>query len=120
MEVLELRSAFDRAGYVDAETLTRTLHITNKELALAVGLPVEAITRANRRESTRTQQRLRETLEILNRVQEWAGGINAAWSWYRSQPIPALGGLTTEELVAQNRANEVRAYLSQIAVGGYA
>ena len=107
MEVLELKKAFDRAGQVDAEALTRKLHITKREFALAVGLPTEAITRAKRRESTRTQQRLRETLEILNRVQEWAGGINAAWSWYRSQPIPALGGLTAEELVTQNRAYEV-------------
>ena len=120
MEVFELKSAFNKTGHVDTDALTRKLHISKREFALAIGLSAEAVTRSKRRESARTQQRLRETLEILNRVQEWAGGINVAWSWYRSQPIPAFGGMTAEELVAQNRANEVRAYLSQIATGGYA
>lgn len=120
MEAIDITRSFDESGLVDAEALTQQLHITKREFARAVGLSAEAITRSSRLRSQRTQQRLRQALEILNRIQGWAGGISAAWSWYRSQPIPALGGLTAEELVAAGRAEEVRSYLAQIAEGGYA
>ncbi len=70
--------------------------------------------------SAATQRRLRETVEIINRILPWAGSLPAAFAWYRSQPLPSLGDCTAEELVKQGRAELVRDYLSRIAEGGYA
>jgi hypothetical protein len=41
-------------------------------------------------------------------------------AWYRSQPIPALGGRTAEALVKSGEAALVRVYIDQIALGGFA
>ena len=66
------------------------------------------------------QTRLTELLEILDRVEAWAGGPRQALAWYRGQPIPALDGRTAEALVKSGKATEVRDYLDLIALGGFA
>lgn len=110
----------DTEGYIAADALVDELHITKREFAIAVGLSHSAIIRKDRLHALPTQQRLRQTIEILTRIAPWAGSISAAWSWYRTYPIAPLGDLTAEELVSHGRANDVRAYLSHIAEGGYA
>lgn len=115
-----IKDVIEPQGYIAPDALVAKLHITKKEFALAIGLSQDAMIRKDRRESVATQQRLRQAMEILNRIEPWAGSISAAWSWYRSYPIASLGGLTAEELLAQGRANEVREYLFLIAEGGYA
>ena len=59
-------------------------------------------------------------LEILQRVQLWAGGPAQAMAWYRAEPIPAFGGRTAESLVKSGSASAVRDYLDHLATGGYA
>jgi len=46
--------------------------------------------------------------------------VPQAFAWYRSQPIPSFGQQTAEDLVKEGRAEDVRRYLSRIAIGGYA
>ncbi|MDD2725644.1 MAG: DUF2384 domain-containing protein [Methylovulum sp.] len=71
------------------------------------------------RDST-AQARLRDTVDIINRVSEWSGGVGRAFAWFRSQPLPSFGDKTAEELVKEGRADAVKAYLTRIAEGGYA
>jgi len=59
-------------------------------------------------------------LEIINLVQDWAGGPVQAMAWYRAEPIPAFGGRTAETLVKSGKATAVRDYLDHLATGGYA
>ncbi len=61
-----------------------------------------------------------DRLDILKRVEAWAGGEAAALVWYHSQPIPALDGRTAESLVEAGGAASVRAYLNHLALGGFA
>jgi hypothetical protein len=61
-----------------------------------------------------------EAAEIIGRVRDWAGGEAQAMAWYRSEPIPALDGLTPEMLVKSGKAHAVRAYLDDIENGGFA
>lgn len=117
---LEINSAVDHEGFIIADALLDELHITKREFAHAIGLSHNAIIRKDRLHAVSTQQRLRQTMEILKRIEPWAGSISAAWSWYRTYPIAPLGDFTAEELVSHGRADDVRAYLSHIAEGGYA
>ena len=64
--------------------------------------------------------RLREGAEIVAHVTDWAGGLEKAGAWYRSQPIPALGGRTAEALVMDGEAALVREYLDHLSQGGHA
>jgi len=67
-----------------------------------------------------TQARLLEFTEIINRILPWCGSVPQAFAWYRSEPIPAFGDQTAEELVRGGRSEHVKNYLAAIAIGGYA
>ena len=107
-------------GLVAIDHLTKELCITKVQLALACGVSRDSISKVARRSSPKTQLRLREVLEIINKVLPWAGTPLAAYAWYRSQSLPSFGDQTAEDLVKQGRAEAVKRYLSRISVGGYA
>ena len=107
-------------GEIAADRLTAELHITKAELAVAFGLSRDAVSKSARLKARTTQRRMREVVEIINRVLPWAGTVPQAFAWYRSQPLPSFGNQTAEDLVKEGRADAVRSYLSRIAVGGYA
>ena len=112
-------TASDR-GQIAADRLSELLHITRSELAVSVGLSRASITKTARVGAPATQARLRDIVEILNRVRFWAGSPQQAFAWYRSQPLPSFGDQTAEALVKEGRAEAVKQYLDRIAVGGFA
>jgi hypothetical protein len=107
-------------GLIAADRLSGVLCITRAELALAIGLSRDAVTKTARARMPATQSRLRDVVEILNRVRSWSGSPQQAFAWYRSQPIPSFGDQTAEALVKEGRAEAVKRYLDRITVGGYA
>lgn len=115
-----LSTAFVADGTVAIDSLTDQFHITRKELALATGLSRDAVSKRDRLRSDATQKRLRDVIEIINRVLPWAGTVQQAFAWYRSQPLPSFGDVTAEDMVKAGRAEDVKVYLSRIAAGGYA
>ncbi|TDV98774.1 hypothetical protein BDK62_103408 [Halomonas alkaliantarctica] len=60
------------------------------------------------------------TQEVLDLIEPWAGSRTAAWAWYQTYTIPALGDLTAEQLMMQGRAHDLIAYLAHVREGGYA
>ncbi len=114
-----LAKGYGRDGMIAVDELVKQLHVNKTELAAAAGLPRDAVSKKSRLGSLRTQRRLGEIVEIINRVIPWTGTVQAAFAWYRSQPLPSFGGLTAEDLVKAGRGEAVRAYLSRVAVGGY-
>jgi hypothetical protein len=107
-------------GLVDVDAVAAELAVTKGALAQTLGFAEETLQRFSRRAAPKTQQRLREMLEILTRVEPWAGGMPQAIGWYRGQGIPALGDQTAEALVKTDQAGIVRTYLDGLAAGGYA
>ena len=115
-----LRSVINDEGLVAPSALAKALHITQSDLAEVTGLSRDSVSKSNRSKSKTIQARLRDTVEIINRVSDWSGGAGRAFAWFRSQPLPSFGDKTAEDLVKEGRANDVKAYLSRIADGGYA
>lgn len=114
-----LQTSYQRNGDIAVDVLVDSLHITKTELAATVGLSRDAVCKKARLGSVRTQRRLGEMLEIINRILPWCGSLQVAFAWYRSQPLPSFGEQTAEDLVKAGRAEDVRRYLARIAVGGY-
>jgi uncharacterized protein (DUF2384 family) len=110
----------DQGGLVDVDRVADIFRMTKGQLAETVGVGAATIGKAERRIAPRTQSRVREMLEIVSRVREWAGGETQAMAWYRSQPIPALDGRTPEALVKSGEAGAVRDYLDHLALGSFA
>lgn len=113
-------SYMDRTGKIAIEQVADGFGMSKGQLAETAGLARETLYRAERSRATKTQGRLREMLEIISRITNWAGGKEQAMAWYRAQPLPAFGGRTAEALVKEGKAGAVRDYLDHMALGGFA
>ena len=109
-----------QTGTVSPDIVSGRLKITKTELASALGLSRDSVSKQSRVASVATQRRLRDVVEIVNRIIPWAGSELAAFAWYRSQPLPSFGDQTAEDLVHAGRSEAVKRYLSRIAEGGFA
>ncbi len=110
----------DSGGEIAIADVAESFGMSKTQLAETVGLAKETLFKTARSQSSKTQSRIREMLEIISRVSDWAGGKNQAMAWYRAQPIPAFGGRTAEALVKEGKAGAVRDYLDHLALGGFA
>lgn len=100
--------------------IAAALHTTREEVAHSVGLGRDAVSRRERITSARTQKRLREMVEILNRVEPRFGSALIAYAWYRSEPLAGFGGMTAMQLVRDGRAEEVMEYIDAVDAGLHA
>ncbi len=100
--------------------VAEALRTTKSEIAGTLGLGKDAFTRASRVRSRKTQVRLRQMLEILDRVVDATGSLLAAYAWFRAEPLPGFGGSTPGRLLREGRADQVHAYLDRIVAGGFA
>lgn len=111
--------------YVDHDVfspalLADALRTTQSEVADTLGLTRDAVTRLDRMRGPKTQTRLREMIEILNRVEPQLGSLLAAYAWYRSEPLPGFGGMTAQHLVREGKVGHVHAALDRMHSGGFA
>jgi DNA-binding XRE family transcriptional regulator len=110
----------NQQGLVTVDKVAATFGMSKGQLAETIGLSREALYKLARLEAPKTQSRLKEMLEIVSRISDWAGGKEQAMAWYRAQPIAAFGGRTAEALVKEGQAGALRDYLDHIALGGFA
>ena len=110
----------DVEGGLQLDQVLEWLDISRAQLADSTGLGRDSLSKTTRRAAPKTRARITEMLEIIARIEAWAGGRRQALAWYRAQPIPALDGRTAEALVKSGKAGVVRDYLDQIALGGFA
>jgi hypothetical protein len=110
----------NQRGLVVLDRVAAKFGLPKAQLAEMIGLKREALYKLARVEAARPQARLRDMLECVSRLSEWAGGDGQALAWYRAQPIAACGGRTAETLVREGEAGSLRSYLDHIALGGFA
>jgi uncharacterized protein (DUF2384 family) len=113
-------SHIDRRGRVAIDRVASTFGMSKSQLADTIGLGRESLYKVRRANAAKTQTRIREMLEIVSRIVDWAGGKDQAMAWYRAQPIAAMGGRTAESIVKAGGAAALRDYLDQIALGNIA
>jgi len=87
---------------------------------MTVGLGKDALQRRTRIQSNKTQRRLRELVEVLNKVEPRFGSALLAYAWYRSEPLPGFDGRTAMSLVREGKAMQVLDYIDAVDAGIYA
>ncbi|HET7413370.1 MAG TPA: MbcA/ParS/Xre antitoxin family protein [Pararhizobium sp.] len=107
-------------GFFAPRKIAATLHTTSEEIARTAGLGRDAVQRKERVKSGKTQRRLREMIEIINKVEPRFGSALMAYAWYRSEPLPGFSGQTAMQLVRSGRAEEVLDYIDAVDAGVYA
>lgn len=113
-------TAFTESSLFSPRKLADGLLTSQEDIARSAGLGRDAIARKDRLASAKTQTRLREMVEILNRLAPRFGGDLVAYAWYRSQPLPGFAGKTCAALVAEGQAQQVMEYLDAVDAGGFA
>ena len=111
---------YEPSGEIAIDAVAEKFSMSKTQLAETAGMARESLYKAARAKAPKTQNRMREMLEILTRVTAWAGGAAQAMAWYRAEPIPAFGGRTAESIVKSGQAGALRDYLDHIAMGGFA
>ena len=112
--------AFTDNGQFSPARVAEMLRTTKEEIAGTVGLGRDALMRPDRIASAKTQTRLRELVEILNRVETRFGSALIAYAWCRSAPLPGFDGLTAVQLLRDGRAGEVMGYIDAVDAGVHA
>lgn len=107
-------------GIFTPRAIAETLRTSSEDIARSVGLGRDAVQRKDRVNSDRTQRRLREMVEVLNKVEPRFGSELLAYAWYRSEPLPGFAGQTAMQLVKDGRANDVLDYIDAIDAGVHA
>lgn len=107
-------------GMFSPRKFAETLLTTSEDIARTAGLGKDAVQRKDRIRSDKTQRRLRELAEIINKVEPRFGSALMAYAWYRSQPLPGFSGLTAMQLVRDGRADDVLDYIDAVDAGIHA
>ena len=106
-------------GIFAPSRIAEALRTTSEEIARTAGLGKDAIQRKDRIRSDKTQRRLREMVEIVNKVEPRFGSALMAYAWYRSEPLTGFSGQTAMQLVREGRAEDVLDYVDAVDAGVY-
>lgn len=111
---------FTESGQFEPRKIAAALRTSAEEIALTVGLGKDALQRRARINSDKTQRRLRELVEVLNKVEPRFGSELMAYAWYRSEPLPGFDGRTAMQLVREGKAQQVLEYIDAVDAGVFA
>jgi len=107
-------------GLFAPRKIADALRTTSEEVARTAGLGRDAVQRKERLRSDKTQRRLREMIEIINKVEPRFGSALMAYAWYRSEPLAGFSGQTAMQLVLAGRAGDVLDYIDAVDAGVHA
>ncbi len=111
---------YEDGGLFAPNKIAEAFRTTSEEVARSAGLGRDAVQRKERIRSDKTQRRLREMVEVVNKVRPRFGSELMAFAWYRSEPLPGFSGHTAMQLVREGRAEEVLEYIDAVDAGVYA
>ncbi len=107
-------------GLFAPRKIAEVLRTTSEDIARAAGLGRDAVQRKDRMRSDRTQRRLREMIEVLNKFEPRFGSALMAYAWYRSEPLAGFSGQTAMQLVRGGHADDVLDYIDAVDAGVHA
>jgi uncharacterized protein (DUF2384 family) len=107
-------------GLFAPRKIAEAFRTTSEEVARTAGLGRDAVQRKDRIRSDKTQRRLREMVEVINKVEPRFGSQLMAYAWYRSEPLPGFSGQTAMQLVRSGRADDVLDYVDAVDAGVHA
>jgi hypothetical protein len=107
-------------GVFAPRRIAEALRTTSEEIARSAGLGKDAIQRKDRIGSDKTQRRLREMIEVINKVEPRFGSALMAYAWYRSEPLSGFSNQTAMQLVRDGRADDVLDYVDAVDAGIHA
>jgi Protein of unknown function (DUF2384) len=121
MPALQMQVAnFNDPGkpYLSARGVAEGLGVTLSELASLAGIARNTLTAKSG--ARKVDEALSSIVRILAIVSEMTGGQDRAAIWFKHQPIPGWAGKTAYDLVKEQKADKILAYLEAVKAGTYA
>ena len=112
--------AFPDEQWLDVREIARVLLTTNTDIAKTAGVSASTLRRRNGSGSFVAQRRLRELINVLDKIGPRFGSLLIAYAWIRSVPLPGFSGATAMALVQEGRADEVLEYIDGVDAGVFA
>jgi hypothetical protein len=107
-------------GFFAPRKIAAAFGATSEDVARTAGLGRDAVQRVDRVRSDKTQRRLREMVEVINKVEPRFGSPLLAYAWYRSEPLAGFSGQSAMQLVREGRSDEVLDYIDAVDAGLHA
>ena len=114
-----MQGIVDKEGFISIESIADKFHVSVKDIADSTGLNDLSLETKSLCQTELVQKRLREVVDIIDKIIPWCENFKNAYSWYRSEPLPSFGQLTAMELVKQGKVYAVIQYLDRIDRGGF-
>ena len=111
---------FSDEQWLDVSEIARVLLTTNADIAKTAGVSASALRRRSGSGSPVAQRRLRELINVLDKLAPRFGSLLIAYAWIRSIPLPGFGGATAMALVQKGRADDVLEYIDVVDAGVFA
>ena len=111
---------YAEGGLFAPRKIADVLRTSSDDVARTLGLGRDALQRKDRVGSDKTQRRLREMIDLLNKVEPRFGSALIAYAWYRSEPLAGFSGQSAMQLVRDGRAHEVLDYIDAVDAGVHA
>ena len=89
---------------IDLQTLAAQARVHRNTISRAPG-------------SQSVQNFLRQVLRVLKAAEDLSGDRNRAVSWYRNEPLAVFDYKTAEQLVAEDRAEDVLRWIASMEAG---
>lgn len=109
-----------RHGLYSLSLVANELRTAKSELTRTLGLEPEDLSDTDQYSNPSVQHLLNHLVGILQRVERRTGSSSVAYNWYRTEPLVGFGNATADQLVRENKATLVHAYLDHIETGGFA
>lgn len=123
LESPAIRFGDDKVPFLSARRVAELLGVTLSELAALIGVArntLAAQAGARKSGARKADAALSPVVRILAMAGEMAGGEQRAAIWFKHQPIPGWAGKTAYDLVREDKADKVLAYLEAVRAGVYA
>jgi Protein of unknown function (DUF2384) len=120
MERIMALAQYADDGIFAPRKIATAFRTTSEEIARSAGLGRDAVQRKDRVRSEKTQRRLREMVEVVNKVEPRFGSALIAYAWYRSEPLPGFSGQTAMQLVRSGHADDVLDFIDAVDAGVHA
>ena len=103
------------ASVLSPRRFSEALNIDLRTLAEQAHVHRNTISRAPAAESV--QQFLRQALRVLCAANDLCGDFAQAIFWYRNEPLAPFGYRTAEQLVSENRTEDLLRYIAALEAG---
>ena len=107
-------------GFIEPIKVANYFHTTIEEVSVFTGVALSTLKKSKRSHTPKAQSKLQAVTEIISKLTVWTNSEQLAYAWYRNEPVPAFGGLTTENVVTQGNIAKARKYIEHLALGGFA